>query len=262
MYIDELIKLSFEEDAVANDVTSLACIPAEQNGVGQIVLKQDGVIAGLSFLPKMFPGCSTELLAADGERYQKGAVLARVTGSARMLLSAERTALNLLQHLSGIATLTAKCVALAGSCKILDTRKTLLGYRDLQKYAVRCGGGTNHRSNLADKILIKNNHLALVGCLKTAIARAKESGLKVEVEIGSFDDLPIAMEADAILLDNMSPETIKRCVEHVNKRVFLEASGGITMDTLAAYAATGVDAISIGALTHSAPALDIAFRIK
>jgi nicotinate-nucleotide pyrophosphorylase (carboxylating) len=203
----------------------------------------------------------------EGTLCKKGTYLATFKGPAQALLSAERTALNLLQHLSGIATLTALCVEkVKGTrCKILDTRKTLPGYRQLQKYAVQMGGGQNHRIHLADQILIKNNHLFFTP-LADSIRRAKERypGQKIEVEIGRFEDLEIALAsgANALLLDNMSPSEVKRCVEFVSGRAFLEASGGITLTTLQEYAQTGVDAISLGALTHSAPALDIAFRIR
>jgi nicotinate-nucleotide pyrophosphorylase (carboxylating) len=188
-------------------------------------------------------------------------------------LSAERVALNFLQHLSGIATLTARCVAKVKhtKCTILDTRKTLMGLRSLQKYAVRIGGGTNHRLHLADRILIKNNHLALAArtsesplaaCLGKA--RKMDPFGQIEVEVGSPFDLPAALEggAQALLLDNMTVEEVGLCVRLNQGRAFLEASGGMTLDTIASYAETGIDAISIGALTHSAAALDISLRIE
>ena len=265
----ELIKRAFAEDFVFEDITSLACIAEDCFAIGELILKQDGVIAGLKFIPLIFeqrdPRLSLELFVRDGQFCEKGTVLGRVVGPAHSLLSAERTALNLLQHLSGIATFTARCVAkVAGTpCKILDTRKTLLGYRQLQKYAVRIGGGTNHRHHLADQILIKNNHLALAtNCIERA--RARFPGRWIQVEIGSPEEFLAALKsgADAILLDNMSPAEVRSCVGLNRDRLVLEASGGITIDTIAAYAATGVHGISIGALTHSAPALDISFRIK
>ena len=204
---------------------------------------------------------SVKLLAREGEKCRKGTVLAQIYGPARSVLSAERTALNFVQHLSGVATLTALCVEAARGtdCRILDTRKTLLGLRNLQKYAVRMGGGTNHRLHLADRILIKNTHLILAAresdapllfCIRSA--KVKHPGVTVEVEIGA---------PDAILLDNMTPGEVREAVRLNRKRAFLEASGGITLGTLAEYAATGVDGISIGALTHSAPAVDISLRI-
>ncbi len=268
--LELLIQRAFLEDFVREDITSIACISESQLGVGKLVLKQDGVIAGLKFLPQIFqeldPNITSKLHVQEGVFCKKGTCLGAFKGSARALLSAERTALNLLQHLSGIATLTALCVerVKGTGCKILDTRKTLPGYRRLQKYAVQMGGGQNHRLHLADQILIKNNHLFFVPLADSIqLAKKRYPGQRIEVEIGAFEDLEIALElgANAILLDNMSAAEVKRCVEFVDRQTFLEASGGISLETLEEYAKTGVDAISIGALTHSAPALDIAFRI-
>jgi len=272
----ELIEQAFAEDFAFEDITSLACVAEDCFATGELILKQDGVIAGLKFIPLIFqqrdPRLTLDLFVRDGQFCPKGTLLGRMSGSAHSLLSAERTALNLLQHLSGIATLTARCVAkVAGThCKILDTRKTLPGYRQLQKYAVRMGGGSNHRHHLADRILIKNNHLSLasrdglqlIHCIERA--RARFPGRFVQVEVGSLEECiaALASGANAILLDNMSPETVRRCVELGEARAFLEASGGITIDRIAEYAATGVHGISMGALTHSAPALDISFRVK
>jgi nicotinate-nucleotide pyrophosphorylase (carboxylating) len=264
-----LIQQAFREDFAFEDITSLACIEPDRQAVGELVLKQEGVIAGLPFLPLIFqqrdPAILVELFACDGETHAKGTMLGRLVGPARSLLSAERTALNLLQHLSGIATLTARCVAkVQGTkCQILDTRKTLPGYRELQKYAVRMGGGTNHRHHLADRILIKNNHLALVP-LSTCIERARSRfpGQFIEVEISSPAEMALTRGADAILLDNMSPKEVRRCVEWNGGKIFLEASGGIGLEQVEEYAKTGVNGISMGALTHSAPALDLSFRIK
>jgi nicotinate-nucleotide pyrophosphorylase (carboxylating) len=207
-----------------------------------------------------------QVLVRDGQVCQPGTILALLNGPARSLLSAERVALNFLQHLCGVATLTAKCVAKAEgtACQILDTRKTILGLRSLQKYAVKSGGGTNHRFHLGDRILIKNNHLALAS-LGDCIRRARSQFPLgwIEVEIDSINQLEDAISTgvNATLLDNMSPEQVRECVVLARKRVYLEASGGITLDNLASYAATGVDGISIGALTHSAPAVDMSMRI-
>ncbi|MBS0625752.1 MAG: carboxylating nicotinate-nucleotide diphosphorylase [Verrucomicrobia bacterium] len=275
--LEELIRRAFDEDSAYADATSIACISEGEVGLGRVVLKQNGCIAGLVFLPWIFelldPRLKTHLYVREGTYSEKGTVLARIEGPARSLLAAERVALNFLQHLSGVATLTAKCLeqVKATKCKILDTRKTLLGLRSLQKYAVRVGGGTNHRLHLGDQILIKNNHLALAArshasplsaCLK--LAKQKHPFGRIEVEIGSTSELETAIEAgaDAILLDNMSVEEIAHCVRVNQNRVFLEASGGMTLETIKKYAETGVDAISIGALTHSAPALDISLRIE
>lgn len=268
---DALILQAFAEDFVCEDLTSIACIAEGVRARAQIVLKQRGCAAGLKWIERIFqlrdPGLKVEVLAEDGKVYEKGTVLAEVEGPAHSLLSAERVAVNFLQHLCGVATLTAKCVekVKGTKCQILDTRKTILGLRSLQKYAVRMGGGTNHRLHLADQILIKNNHLALndmVSCIRKAkIAYPKR---RIEVEIDSPADFIPAVEAgaDAILLDNMTPQQVGECVQCNQKKVYLEASGGITLETLSAYAATGVDGISIGALTHSAPALDISLRVE
>lgn len=267
MEIEELIRKAFAEDHVENDLTTLACIDAGVQAKARVVLKQWGCIAGLTFLPTIFtlfdPKVECQLLVDEGQLCERGTILAELNGPARSLLSAERVALNFLQHLSGVATLTARCVAkVQGTpCQILDTRKTILGLRSLQKYAVQVGGGTNHRLHLGDRILIKNNHLAL-NSLADCIARSKGLGW-VEVEIDRIEQLEAAINAgvNAILLDNMSPEQVRECVQATRKRVYLEASGGMTLDNISLFAATGVDGISIGALTHSAPALDISMRI-
>ncbi len=266
---EALIRRAFAEDFAHEDLTSIACISEGTWARAQIVLKQDGCIAGLQFIPWIFqlhdPQIATQIHVREGEMRNQGTVLAEIEGPARSILGAERVALNFLQHLCGVATLTARCVARAEgtSCQILDTRKTILGMRSLQKYAVRMGGGTNHRLHLADRILIKNNHLAL-NAQSVAIARQAHPSHRIEVEIGSSEVLEaaIAAGANAILLDNMPPEEVKKCVGLNRKRVYLEASGGITLENLAAYAATGVDGISIGALTHSPQALDISLRVR
>jgi nicotinate-nucleotide pyrophosphorylase (carboxylating) len=268
--IQELIQRAFQEDFVYEDITSSACIDKDARAKAKILLKQEACIAALQFLPSLFqlydPRIKTEVLIPEGTICKSGTILAFVEGPARSLLSAERVALNLLQHASGVATLTAKCVAKAKgtSCQILDTRKTILGLRLLQKYAVRMGGGTNHRMHLKDRILIKNNHLTLCkmkDCIR--LAREKFPSEWIEVEVSSQEELQDAINAgvNACLLDNMSPEIVQSCVAFARKKVFLEASGGITLDNLTAYATTGVDGISIGALTHSAPAVDISMRI-
>jgi nicotinate-nucleotide pyrophosphorylase (carboxylating) len=204
----------------------------------------------------------------DGTICNKRTEIACINGPARALLSGERTALNLLQHLSGVATLTAQCVekVKGTKCQILDTRKTVPGLRLLDKYAVRVGGGTNHRLHLGDRILIKNNHLALSKSIGVCIERAKKAyPLQwVEVEVDNLSELEEAIEAgaDGALLDNMQPEEVARCVELAQGRLFLEASGGISLENVLEYAKTGVDGVSIGALTHSAPALDISMKIR
>ncbi len=267
--IEELIRRAFDEDRAEEDITSEACIGENVRAEAQIVLKQGGCIAGLKFLPAIFqlhnPAIETQIFVREGQMCEAGTVLALVQGPARALLSGERVALNFLQHLSGVATLTARCVALAETCQVLDTRKTIPGLRQLQKYAVRMGGGVNHRMDLADRILIKNNHLALaslVDCIGNARRKHPLGWIEVEIHREELLEIAIQAGANALLLDNMSPEQIRACVALVDKRVYLEASGGISLSNLAAYAATGVDGISIGALTHSAPALDISMRIQ
>ncbi len=265
---EDLIRRAFKEDFAHRDITTLACIPVDTWAHAEIVLKKPGCLAGLAFVPRIFhlldPLIQVHPLASDGELKEPSS-LAKIEGPARSLLSAERVALNFLQHLCGIATLTARCVAETHgtSCQILDTRKTILGLRSLQKYAVRMGGGTNHRFHLSDRILIKNNHLALSpdSIRKARLAHPQNW---IEVEIGSIDQLKPALDAaaDAILLDNMNPEEVRACVLLAQKKAYLEASGGITLENLRSYALTGIDGISMGALTHSAPALDISLRIK
>jgi len=269
---DDLIRRAFKEDFAYQDVTTVSCIPQDARARAEIVLKKPGCLAGLLFVPRIFqiydPQIAVHLLAADGNKREPGPV-AQIEGPACSLLSAERVALNFLQHLCGIATLTARCKkeAEGTGCKILDTRKTLLGLRSLQKYAVRMGGGINHRLHLADRILIKNNHLALSPKENpfSAVAKARERHPEnwIEVEIASLMQLQPALDAgaDALLLDNMDPEEVRRCVIANKGRAFLEASGGITLETLRSYALTGIGAVSIGALTHSAPALDISLRV-
>lgn len=265
--IEELIRSAFAEDHAEDDITTRACIPEGTIAQAKIVLKQWACVAGLQFLPEIFQIYDSRVVCRevleDGSCYENGTILAVIEGPARSLLSVERVALNFLQHLSGVATLTRKCVEkVAGTqCQILDTRKTIIGLRHLQKYAVKMGGGTNHRMHLGDRILIKNNHIKLVGFTE-CLRRTKEMPF-VEIEIDRKEMLETAINAgvNAVLLDNMSAEQVRECVVLGKKRVYLEASGGMTLDTIASYAKTGVDGISIGALTHSAPAVDISMRI-
>ena len=271
--LEELIQRSFSEDCAHQDLTSEVCLLKESLASAKIVLKQKGCIAGLKFVPWIFqlfdPRIKVRILVREGSFCEKETPLAYIFGPARSILSAERVAINFLQHLSGVATLTARCVEkVKGTpCQILDTRKTILGLRSLQKYAVRIGGGTNHRLHLAERILIKSNHLILsksssplIDCIKNA--RLTYPQRQIEVEIDSPSLFPFALNAgaDAILLDNMTPSEVGECVVLNQKRIYLEASGGIAFDNLLTYAATGVDGISMGALTHSAPALDISLR--
>jgi nicotinate-nucleotide pyrophosphorylase (carboxylating) len=260
-----------EDLGAAGDITSAATIPASATATATFGARQPGVIAGLPFAAAAFraidPTVQFEAMADDGEVIASGAILARVSGNARAILSAERVALNYLTHLSGIATATARLVERVRHtrARILDTRKTTPGLRLIEKYAVACGGGQNHRIGLYDAILIKDNHIAVASGVGEAIrrARAHAPGVKLEIEVGSLAELDeaLAERPDIILLDNMPVETMRTAVDRVAGRALLEASGNITVATDQAVAETGVDYISSGAITHSAPALDIGMDI-
>jgi nicotinate-nucleotide pyrophosphorylase (carboxylating) len=272
----ELVGIALREDlGQAGDITTLAFIPADQTGAATIVARSPGVLAGLDAAGIVAKTLDSTLefhaLLSDGAILKRGDRIATVAGSMRSILSAERTILNFLQRLSGVATQTRKFVDLVAGLpvSILDTRKTTPGWRLLEKFAVRAGGGHNHRTGLYDMILIKDNHLAALANepdpVATAIRMARasvEPNVKVEIEVESFDQLGRALKCapDIILLDNMSTEQLRECVRRRDEsgiKVLLEASGGVTLQTLRSIAMTGVDRISIGALTHSAVALDI-----
>jgi nicotinate-nucleotide pyrophosphorylase (carboxylating) len=269
LLIAPTVKAALAEDlGRAGDVTSQACIPAEARLSAVFAARKPGVVAGLACIrlaiAELDPCAEVRLLAADGETVSAGAKLAWVEGNARALLSAERTALNLAGRLSGIATLTRAYVqAVAGTgARIVDTRKTTPGLRALEKYAVRCGGGVNHRFGLDDAILIKDNHVAACGSVGEALRRATAAAghlMKVEVEVDSLEQLDEALAGapDVIMLDNFSLADLAEAVRRTAGRVTLEASGGVTLETVRAIAETGVDVISVGALTHSASVLDI-----
>jgi nicotinate-nucleotide pyrophosphorylase (carboxylating) len=270
--IDRLIDLALEEDLGPGDVTTQAVIPRELQGEAQIRAKAALVVAGLTVAARVFDKLDRNLVfeaqTADGQEVAPGTVLARLTGPVASILTGERVALNFLQRLSGIATFTRSMAAqVAGSSAVLaDTRKTTPGWRVLEKYAVRLGGGRNHRLGLYDGVLIKNNHLTAVGEIREAVARAKSRGhhlLKVEVEVTDLQELEEALNAgaDVILLDNMDDATLEKAVQQTRGRAWLEASGSMTKDRLPKVAATGVNLISMGALTHSAPAVDIHLRL-
>lgn len=272
----ELARRALAEDVGRGDLTSEATIPARARARGRIIAKQDGVVAGLPMAALVFRLLDLDthvvLTTHDGDRVTSGQRLAVLEGNARALLTAERTALNFLGRLSGIATLTARCVAATAGTRahVLDTRKTTPGLRMLEKYAVRMGGGENHRSGLDDGILIKDNHIAAVGNLTSAVTRARAHAshlIKVEVECEDEAQVREALDAgaDAILLDNMTDEAMRAAVTLIRERaprVLIEASGNIGADPqrLAAVAATGVDLISLGALTHSAPNFDVSLE--
>lgn len=270
---ESLLRRALEEDlGRAGDLTTDAIVPPELNAEAHVVARQEGRIAGLPMALRTFSllddRCTSEIEIPDGEDAAAGAVLARVQGPARAILTAERTALNLLGRLCGIATTTRNLVRSVGDhpVRVVCTRKTTPTLRALEKYAVRAGGGSNHRFGLDDAVLIKDNHRALAGGVKPAVERARAYAghlVKIEVEVDTLDELDEALEAgvDAVLLDNMPPATLREAVARCGGRVLTEASGGITPDTVADVAATGVDLISVGWITHSSPALDVALDV-
>lgn len=267
------LKLALDEDLGTGDITSQLLIPADKTARLEFRSRQALTVAGLPLIEKIIRLLTTDyaltLHAKDGNSFEAPALLATITGNARALLSAERLALNLLQRCSGVATLTAQYVnAVEGTkAQILDTRKTMPGMRLLDKYAVRCGGGHNHRMRLDDRILIKDNHIAVCGGIDAAIKAAlanKPEGILIEVECDTFEQVTLALAhpIDWILLDNMPLESLCNAVALNAGKVMLEASGGVNLRTIRAIAETGVDAISVGALTHSAIAVDIGLDIE
>jgi len=272
---EQLIARALEEDIGAGDITSAACVPADRSASGRFVAKQECVVAGLDLLPLIYE-LQPEICFPNGSRVAAGSVIARIWGPARRLLERERVALNFIQRLSGIATLTRRFVDAVGGTgvTILDTRKTTPGLRKLEKQAVAAGGGRNHRLGLYDAILIKENHVAAAGGIRAAVAAASRGPFPVEVEVRNLEELDEALEAGAarLLLDNMTPEQVRACVQRVRQRcqqsrqreragVLVEVSGGITLANVRQYALAGPDFISVGALTHSAPAADISFLL-
>jgi nicotinate-nucleotide pyrophosphorylase (carboxylating) len=271
----QIIRRALDEDIGPGDVTSQWTLPAELELEGKLLAKADGVVAGLAVAAAVFHLVDERVrfisLCQDGQRVRAGDVLAVVQGPARAVLGAERTALNFLQRMSGIATAARRYVdAVAGTrAVILDTRKTAPGLRVLDKWAVRLGGGQNHRFGLFDMVLIKDNHIAAAGGITQAVARVRahnQAGLPVEVEVKSLAELEEALAIqpplDRIMLDNMDLETMRRAVEMTAGRVPLEASGGVSLERVRAIAETGVDYISVGALTHSVTALDISLEVE
>jgi len=272
--IDGLLSAALAEDlGEAGDVTSDATIPEDARSTASLVARAPGVVAGIGVALRVFEllddSVETGALVADGDRVEAGAVLAKVSGPARSLLAAERVALNLLGHLCGVATATRALVdRVEGTgAMVIDTRKTTPLWRSLEKMAVVAGGGGNHRMGLYDQVLIKDNHIEAVGSAAEAVRRARArvgESMKVEVEIESLDDLESVIEAgaDIVMLDNMAPAEMRRAVGAARGRVELEASGGITLETIRAVAESGVDYISVGGITHSAPALDVALDFQ
>jgi nicotinate-nucleotide pyrophosphorylase (carboxylating) len=270
--IEALVGRFLDEDIGRGDRTTEAVVPEDLLGRARIESREDAVVAGLDIARACFAALghvTWEPAVSDGDRIAPGDVVVRMEGPMRAILTAERTALNLLQRLSGIATMTRRYVdeVATSPAEIVDTRKTTPGLRSLEKYAVRVGGGSNHRAGLDDGILIKDNHIAAAGSVAEAVTRASAGaphGLKVEVEVQDLDQLDEAISAgaEAVLLDNMSPEMVRDAVTRAGGKALLEASGGITLETVSAYAETGVDLISVGALTHSVRAIDLSLEVE
>lgn len=273
--IDELIRLAFAEDIGDGDHTTLSSIPADATGKSQLIIKEEGILAGVEVAKRIFhrfdPTLKIDVKIQDGTHVKPGDIAFTVEGKVQSLLQTERLVLNVMQRMSGIATTTNKyVVALAGTkTRVLDTRKTTPGMRMLEKEAVKIGGGVNHRIGLFDMILLKDNHVDFAGGIEKAINGAKnylkEKGknLKIEIEVRNFDELDEAMRVggvDRIMLDNFSVANTREAVKRVNGRYELESSGGITFNTLRDYAETGVDYISVGALTHSVKSLDMSLK--
>jgi nicotinate-nucleotide pyrophosphorylase (carboxylating) len=272
---DRLIELAFAEDIGDGDHTTLCCIPEDAMGKSRLLIKEEGILAGIELAKKVFekfdPEMQVEVLIGDGEHVKPGDVAMIVTGKIRSLLQTERLMLNIMQRMSGIATQTNKYVKLleGTGTKVLDTRKTTPGLRMLEKQAVKIGGGVNHRIGLFDMILLKDNHVDFAGGIANAINRChaylKEKGLdlKIEIEVRNFDELAQVLECggvDRIMLDNFTVEDTKKAVDIIDHRYETESSGGITIDTIRDYALQGVDYISVGALTHSVKGLDMSFK--
>lgn len=271
-YVDDIIKTALMEDINYIDTTTDYLIPEFQQGTANFIAKADGILCGIDIALRVFQliqdDCNSEVFKRDGDPIAKGEVIATLRGNTRTILKGERTALNLIQHLSGVATATHKIVKLVEGTKasIADTRKTLPGMRPLQKYAVTVGGGKNHRYNLSDAAMLKDNHVDAGGGIENAVKVLKQKlghMTKIELEVRNLEELQQALDAgvDVIMLDNMSPEQMAQAVKITDGRCLLEASGGITEKTIRAVAESGVDIISVGAITHSVQAFDISLKI-
>lgn len=273
LLVQDSVRAALIEDlGRVGDITTLATIPAGRMATAVIAARKPGIVAGLPLAREAFrqfdPSVTFDALVEDGDALVPGAVVAKISGAARSILSSERIALNYLGRLSGIATLTARYVDEVAhtAARIVDTRKTTPGLRAFEKYAVRCGGGMNHRYGLDDAILIKDNHIAVAGGIKAALTAAKSVAghlVKIEIEVDSLSQLEevLAEGADVVLLDNMGPDQLRQAVAMAGGRVKTEASGGVNLDTVRSIAESGVDMISIGALTHSASVLDLGLDV-
>lgn len=271
LHADELIKLALSEDITGEDVTTNAVMPEKRLGTADLICKQDGVICGLAVFARTFTllddSTEVELFAKDGDEVKRGAHIAKVTGDIRVLLSGERTALNYLQRMSGIATATRAMVKLLDGCKtkLLDTRKTTPNMRVFEKYAVKVGGGCNHRYNLSDGVLLKDNHIGAAGGVAKAIEMARAYApfvRKIEVEVENLDMCREALDAgaDIIMLDNMSADDMVKAVEMIGGRAITEISGNVTAQNIGNIKKVGADFVSSGAITHSAPILDLSLK--
>lgn len=271
MQADQLIRMALQEDITSEDVSTNAVMPTEVKGTVDLIAKEDGIIAGLDVYARVFQmldeKTEIDFKCKDGDEVKKGELMATVTGDIRVLLSGERVALNYLQRMSGIATYTRQVAKLLEESKVtlLDTRKTTPNCRVFEKYAVRVGGGCNHRYNLSDGVLLKDNHIGAAGSITKAITMAKEYApfvRKIEIEVETLEQVKEAVEAgaDIIMLDNMTPEVMKQAVELIDGRAQTECSGNITKENIARIREIGVDFVSSGALTHSAPILDISMK--
>lgn len=272
--VEQLVNLALSEDVGRGDATARSVLFEPVMAKAQILAKEHLVVCGHDLAAfamfRVDPSIKFEALVSEGSEVEPGTAIAQISGQGRALLAGERTVLNFLMHLSGIATLTRKYVKIVAAtgtkAKIVDTRKTTPGWRLLEKYAVACGGGANHRMDLASGILIKENHIAMCDSTGEAVERARKlapHSLRIEVEVRSIEEMEEAIEAgtDVVLLDNMTPETMAKAVAQAAGRVLIEASGGINLETVADVARTGVDLISVGRLTHSAPAVDLSLQV-
>jgi nicotinate-nucleotide pyrophosphorylase (carboxylating) len=267
--IADTVRRALAEDIGSGDITTNLCVPADALATGRMFARECLTLAGIELLPLVFETCKVDLFHFSGARLDAGTEVACVRGSARALLTGERTALNFVQRLSGVATLTSTYVReVEGTgCRILDTRKTTPGLRRLEKMATAAGGGVNHRMGLYDAVLIKNNHITAAGGVRAALDRSRGGvrlNISVEVEVRTLAELDEALACGAtlLLLDNLTPAEAKQWIEHIAGRAKVELSGGITLETVRAYAEAGADFISCGALTHSAPAVDLNFRLE